>query len=71
MNDFLDYVHILFLHLIKLIFRDGNNFVTFSVKSIENIEVRNDLPEETEKNCQNMVTNKQKCATNQMLFKSI
>ena len=48
-----------------LTFRDGNNFVTFSVKSIVNTNVRNELPEnrntvipppeENEKKCQNMV----------------
>merc|ERR1719500_1287678 len=39
--------------------RDGNNFVTFSVKSIVNMKVRNEIPDEkhtekTENKCQNM-----------------
>ena len=43
-----------------LTFRDGNNFVTFSVKSIVNTNVRNESPEkrnteESEKKSQNMV----------------
>ena len=45
-----------------LTFRDGNNFVTFSVKSIVNTNVRNEIElpekrntEESEKKSQNMV----------------